>query len=272
MNVAVALWLFSTLLPTVQAPDLQKGLVAYYSFDNCDARDDTGNGSPGILHGSVECWCGVKDDGLLFDGANDYLTFSGKVNQCFNTTDFTISFFFKPAALAPYRQSLFSKRTQCDDTQLLDMQLDGHYRQVESSIQESEHIYYPDLKVALDSSRWQHLALVRQGVWAYTFVNGSLRKKARRCSGVDISNDTDFAFSHSPCLQQGIRRFKGVLDELRVYERALSEAEIMQLYLQSPVENAEQDCYSHLYEMPARRLMQTTESAYLCRHFFTNPT
>ncbi|MFK7771724.1 MAG: hypothetical protein AB8F94_06280, partial [Saprospiraceae bacterium] len=44
---------------------LQDGLVAHYNFNDCDARDISGNDSDGLLFGEVTCWCGIEDDGLL---------------------------------------------------------------------------------------------------------------------------------------------------------------------------------------------------------------
>ena len=32
---------------------LTEGLIAYYSFNFCDARDESGNGSDGVLFGNV---------------------------------------------------------------------------------------------------------------------------------------------------------------------------------------------------------------------------
>jgi hypothetical protein len=40
----------------------------------------------------------------------------------------------------------------------------------------------------------------------------------------------------------GVKRFKGVLDELRVYDYALSPEEVEALYKLYPIESAEQDC------------------------------
>jgi len=254
--------LFADISPA-NNPD--KNLVAYYSFDNCDARDDTGFGSDGKMFGSIECWCGVKDDGLLFDGINDYIRFGGRVNQVFNTTDFTISFYFKTAHRSVFRQSLLSKRTQCDEIQMLDLLLDGNLKILETEVHESPEIDYPGLSPALDSTRWQHFALVRKGTMAYTYINGAMRQKSRRCSGVDISNDAPLSFSDSPCLDAGVRRFKGVLDELRIYDRALEEAEIFALYRQNPVETAEQDCFSYLPKNNRKAFPQPAETDYLCQ-------
>jgi len=48
--------------------DLERGLVAYWSFDNCDARDDSGNGNDGEIHGSPECVDGVEGKAIRFHG------------------------------------------------------------------------------------------------------------------------------------------------------------------------------------------------------------
>ena len=45
------------------------GLVAYNSFDNCDATDDIGLAPDGQLNGGVECGCGAVGNALIFDGS-----------------------------------------------------------------------------------------------------------------------------------------------------------------------------------------------------------
>ncbi|MCB0571918.1 MAG: LamG domain-containing protein [Phaeodactylibacter sp.] len=224
---------------------LQDGLVAYYSFNYCDARDESGYGSNGVLYGHVSCWCGIEDDGLLLDGVNDYIEFPGKVNRYFNTTDFTVSFYFKPEQYMVFRQSLLSKRMECEEYNMLDLLLDLNSREVQTAVHETPQKYYAGLSPGLDTAQWVHFALVREGTRAYTYINGQFRRESFRCSGVDISNEAVLSFSNSPCVQNGAaRRFKGVLDELRVYSRALSEEEIRKLYNQYPVESAQMDCVS----------------------------
>ena len=147
---------------------LEEGLVAYYSFNECDARDDTGNGSDGTLYGSVSCWCGIEDDGLLFDGVQDYVEFQGRVNRYFNTTDFTLSFYFKPEQYSPFAQSLISKRETCDEDHMLDLQLNMSSREVLTSIYETPYKFYPELSPTIDSTSWMHFALVRDGFRAST--------------------------------------------------------------------------------------------------------
>jgi hypothetical protein len=62
---------------------------------------------------------------------------------------------------------------------------------------------------------------------------------------VDISNTAPLSFANSPCVETGrARRFRGVLDELRVFDRALTNEEVQNLYQRHPIENAQMDCYS----------------------------
>jgi hypothetical protein len=239
--------LLSSLLVATAPPPFfpDDGLIAYYSFNYCDARDESGNDSHGLLFGGVNCWCGIEDDGLLLDGVNDYVEFPGKVNRYFNTSDFTISFYVKPEQYLVFRQSLLSKREDCEQYNMFDLMLNLNSGEVEAAVHETPQKFYPGLAAALDSSGWIHFALVREGARALTYVNGKLRRESFRCSGVDISNQAVLSFANSPCIQNGsARRFRGVLDELRVYGRALSSKEIRLLYSMYPIENAYMDCAS----------------------------
>lgn len=251
----------------IQQPSktLDQGLIAYYSFNECDARDDSGNGSDGLLFGDVQCWCGIEDQGLLFDGVNDFVEFQGPVNKNFNTTDFTISFYFKSEQNTVFKQSMLGKRSECSEYQMFDLMLDMSKREVETLVHETPEKFYGDISPTFESNGWQHFALVREGFRAKTFINGEPKQEGFRCSGVDIGNETVLSFSHSPCLRAGrAQRFKGILDELRIYDRALSAEEIQQLYARYPIENAAQDCFTYSPQKPQKGLPQAQESDYLC--------
>lgn len=243
-----AVFIFFTLLVSsfalnleVRSPD--EGLVAYYSFNDCDARDESGNESDGVLYGNVGCWCGIEDEGLLFDGINSYVEFEGIVNRYITTSDFTISFYYKSNQYSVLKQSLISKRADCELNNALDFQLDQNLRRIDLDVNETPLKDYGDLSTSTGGEGWKHMVLTRKGTRAYTYVNGIPIKEGYRCSGIDLSNEALLSFSNSPCIRQGrIVRFKGILDELRVYDRTLSDEEVMDLYLLNPIENATQDC------------------------------
>lgn len=254
MKVIPLLLVFTCICTTsFIAPPLnpfEDGLVAYYSFNSCDARDDSGNESHGKLMGSIDCWCGVEDDGLLLDGIGDYIEFHGSVNHYFNTSDFTISFYFKSEKYSIFQQSLLSKRAECDQYNMFDLLLDMNKKEVNTAVHESPGKFYPRLSPSITPTGWQHFALVREGFTATTYINGHERNKGFKCSGVDISNSKVLSFSNSPCIGSSrVNRFKGVLDELRVYDRALSSEEILQLYSLYPIENAQMDCFTSAPEI-----------------------
>ncbi len=241
--------LFAGMTSSPMPFDPGQGLVAYYSFNECDARDDSGNGSDGKLFGSVSCWCGVDDDGLLLDGVNDYIEFYGTVNNYFGATDFTISYYFKPEQYMVFKQSLFSKRADCTQFSMLDFLLDLNKKEVNTLVYETPSKYYGRLSPAILANGWQHITLVREGLKASTYLNGQLQKESYRCSGIDLSNEAVLSFSNSPCVESGrTRRFRGILDEVRVYNRALSKAEVMALYSLHPIENASLDCVTDISE------------------------
>ncbi|HHS95281.1 MAG TPA: LamG domain-containing protein [Phaeodactylibacter sp.] len=234
---------FTLSAPEGSVPDIEKDLVAYYSFNQCDARDESGNESHGRMYGGVSCWCGVQGEGLLLDGQTDYIEFGGRVNAAFGTTDFTISFYFKSSGHSVFEQSLFSKRELPDSVRMMDLRLNRERKLLITEVYEHTWKYYSGLSPEAATDTWVHYALVRKGTWAYTYINGILQNTSRKCSGVDISNEALLSFSNSPLIQIGkARRFKGILDELRVYERALTGEEIYNLYLKNPVEEANDDC------------------------------
>ncbi|MCB0663501.1 MAG: LamG domain-containing protein, partial [Saprospiraceae bacterium] len=166
------------------------------------------------------------------------------VNRYFSTSDLTISFYIKPTGTTPFKYQLLTKRDSCNLGPQLDFQLNGSFGRVDIECRENEYNYFSGLSAELDAQQWQHIVLVRKGIYAYTFINGTLRQKSRKCRGVDISNTTNLRFSDSPCMGPGLRRFKGVLDELKIFNRAFSEEEVLQLFHSVPLEDVNQDCFS----------------------------
>ncbi len=244
------LWTFIALFLAGQAPpgeinnNLSKGLVAYYNFNGCQTKDSSGNGSDAEIFNGVSCWCGIDQDGLLFDGKDDYVVFNGRVNSYFTTSDFTLSFYFRNTTHTPINQSLFSKRPECTEEQMMDIQLNSFKMIVETNVYQSSYKYYKDISPPSTQSPWHHYAIVKEGLTIKTYINGELKKtETQRCRDVDITNDAQLMFSNSPCIKNGYTLpFKGVLDEVRVYDRSLKDSEIKTLYELFPIENAERDC------------------------------
>jgi hypothetical protein len=74
--------------------------------------------------------------------------------------------------------------------------------------------------------RWHHLALAREGIASHVFLNG-VHLSVTQTGGNDREHPDTFYFGGS-CTGEG--NFEGRLDEIAVFDRALSSEEIFDLY------------------------------------------
>jgi hypothetical protein len=75
--------------------DLNTGLVANYSFDDCTAKDNSGNGHDGTINGNPQCVVGVKGKAFSFDGNFQNISVPDKPELNFGTGNFSTSSWIK---------------------------------------------------------------------------------------------------------------------------------------------------------------------------------
>ena len=205
-----------------------QGLVAYYGFDACDAMDDTGNGADGTITGLPECACGVFGNALRLNGATDDIRFLGSFDLLF-ASDFSISFYMlaeSPTGII----DLISKKEDCTTDNSLAIRYESGSRTIRAELSESI-LARGETKAVLPADVcWQHIAWVRNGVTLFLYINGVLADMVNTPGVLNVSNNGVFSISNSPCLPNGEQRFSGRIDELRLYNRALSTAEVEDLY------------------------------------------
>ena len=247
--------------PAATDPTPGASLVAHYTFDFCDGRDVL-EGPDARLLGRPGCRCGVSNDALSFDGTQDQLIFPGRINDYFTTSDFTLSFYLKPDGYQLLPQALFVKDATCDKHNQLALRLTSGTSTLSAHLHETPHKYYANLDFLLPGPGWIQYALVREGSMARTYLNGELQRETKRCSGIDLSNEALLSFGAPVCrsAERGAH-YRGLLDEVRLYDRALTHAEVRAEYARRPVEMAELDCVTEAAPpTPARG----AETDYLC--------
>ncbi|MEM1323268.1 MAG: LamG-like jellyroll fold domain-containing protein [Bacteroidota bacterium] len=206
------------------------GLIAYYSFDDCSANDQSGNGSNGSIVGNPICDCGVFGNALELNGIDDRILFLGTVNNNFNRRDFTISLYIKPTDLLGTKD-LLSKRQACDENNALALRFSPASNFISGVVAENSS-KTASVGSSLDFGRcWQHIVLMREGNRSSLYINGVLRQQSTAASRIDLTNNEVLSIGDGPCSGVTDTRYGGFIDEIRIYDRALDNDELASLYL-----------------------------------------
>jgi gliding motility-associated-like protein len=205
----------------------QQGLVAHYRF-NGDLADATGNtANTGAATGDVYFTCGAVEDAASFDGQGDDVTIlGGPVNDEFDTEDVTVSLYFKPRA-GFGTQYLVSKRpTSCFGGNEFYIIYTPASRAVSAVFFETANNRSIATYQLQNTSCWQHVTVVRESGSLRLFINGELVNVNTTIDRIDVFNDGDLIIGNSECRNATEFPFNGLIDELRVYNRALNEREV----------------------------------------------
>jgi len=220
------LLLLSTFYVTLQA-QTSIGLVRYFSFDTCDGLDDAGSGVNALLLGNPQCGCGVSGNALEFDGMDDAVLIPG-TESLFTTVDFTISFYYKSTSGGS--QSVVSRKEGCDANNAFSIRVAPASNTIITQMQENAgkgSLFNNQLDL---NSCWHHVVFVRRNDIQSLYLNGRLIEDKDVVSRVDLtSENTQLGLGNGPCLGIQDLPFRGLIDEFRLYNRALNENDIRDL-------------------------------------------
>ncbi len=209
------------------------GLFAYYRFDG-DLADATGRtANAGIESGIIDYGCGANGSSLRLNGANDFVRIPGgtsaNVNGEFDTEDFTLSFYFKPVGMNGMQYLVSKRDTNCMAENYFYIRYQPLSRTVTAYLQNGAQ------QVTLSQQLtnrycWQQLTLVRRDLRVRLYLNGELAGDLGTTSRLDLTSTGDLLIGGANCRTASETTFDGLLDEFRVYTRALSEEEVRGLY------------------------------------------
>ncbi len=210
------------------------GLVEYLSFNEgttTTATDFSGNKNNGTLvsmshpASATSGWgAGYSGSGIVFDGVNDYVTFDGVADNV-TQTSFSISAWVKTTWTAGFF-TIWAVNTNAygNETQLY---LDStNFVKVYDGTTDATEI---TSSITVGDNKWHHVVYTRSGSTGTLYVDGVSQ-------GTHTGNDT-FSSNDRWSLGQEWDAgpvtsdfFKGNMDEVRVYSRVLSQADITALY------------------------------------------
>ena len=208
------------------------GLVTYVSFDDCTADESRNDPSTiGVINGSPTCECGVSGRALRLNGTSDNIFFGGSVNSEFGTEDFSLSFYFKPLNNTGVQTIIKKSGADCSSQSNFAIQYDPtpvpriNIEFIENSNKTASIRQFP----LPPNNCWYHITLIRRNTRTILYIDGQLAFEAGASSRVNILNDDVLTIGETDCSATS-RAFNGLIDELRVYTRALNNDEIAALF------------------------------------------
>jgi chitodextrinase len=218
-NIATSANVAVTVTNSAQPP----GLVAAYSFDQgsgTTAPDASGSGNTGTLtNGPTWSSAGKYGGAVSFDGVNDSVTVADSASLDL-TSGMTLEAWVRPATTGwPYRTVLMKEQTGnlvyalylTDATRPLSTAITGGIERIAQS------------GTALTANTWVHLASTYDGTNLRLYVNGTLVTTTAATGAITVSTGALRIGANSIWTEEA---FAGLVDEVRVYNRALTAAEV----------------------------------------------
>jgi hypothetical protein len=222
-------------VPSANSTDLNQGLVAYWNFNEgygTTVHDATPNHHDGTIDGATWTTNGASGNALQFDGINDKVIVPDDNAWAFGSNDFTIVLwqnFDHPGGGSIYNlpNTFIANDEGNGSVNKWAFAQGGGYLCFHINAQSyPNNLYFPLVPFTPVVGQWYQFAVTRSGNTYTIYVN----------DGVGVSTVETHAVpnANAPLTigwAEGSGTYaSGRLDEIRIYSRALSEAEIQYLY------------------------------------------
>lgn len=218
--------------------DLTDGLVAYYPF-NGNANDESGNGNDGVVAGAILTTdrCMDENSAFEFDGDDDDIMINDDPTLRFGPNDFAISAWIYPTGTGGNHgwNAIITKHNGTSDDgswvfRVANDEDSGNVPKLSFSITNTsgpDDRLYANTELLLDNE-WYHAAVVRENNELTFYLNSEL-DGSFSCDKDFLSESTMYISDQGNVDNE---RFTGKIDEMRIYNRSLSEEEIWLLWLE----------------------------------------
>jgi hypothetical protein len=215
----------------VYAQDLNSGLVCYWKFDEgsgSTASDSSGNGNNGVIYNAA--WVdGIYGKALYFNGIDSYVEVPS--SSVLNNANFTIMAWINMSAYVGNTQvRIVSKQATQPNSYGLEIFGNGYAGSTGNQLttHSGDGSVWVNLMsdTRLSIKTWYHVAATHEGTTSRLYINGTLDKE-----GTTTTQTTDNAAPLTiGCEKQTGQApeffFNGVIDEVKVFNRTLSQQEI----------------------------------------------
>jgi len=200
--------------------DLQKGLIAFYAF-NGNGKDESENKNDGIFYGAsfTSDKFGKYSKACNFNGVDNFMSI--KPDNSLNLTDsFSITFEVKLYSSKPHHILVKGDNSTSEYSITVDRERICFNQQGKQIIVKSQ--------TKLNLNQWYSVTITFANSLARIYINATYDAEGKIIN-LFKSYKTGLTIGSFP---QSSRRWNlnGVLDEIRIYNRILSESEMQVLY------------------------------------------
>lgn len=203
--------------------NLESGLVAYYPF-NGNANDESGNGNDGNVIGATLAKDRFGDSGKAynFDGENDFVDLTTAQWGIEGNSARSVFAWVKTTHAPKMGMAIFSSGStgQSHAFNIFDYAGRGIV-----GVMGFDNDFYPEKGVKYNDGVWRLVGVVHDGNKVATYVDGNLDNETKKTFNTIGQKNYIGLQNH----RMG-RFFKGQIDDVRIYNRALSPQEVTALY------------------------------------------
>ncbi len=189
-----------------------------------DGTIDSIGANDGTLTGGTYA-SGKVGEAFSFDGIDDYVSVPASSNWAFGTGDFTVEFWANGAFNNTFRPIINNRKTPASDS-MWAIEIYDVANRVEFH---SGLTIFLTATNQLISSSWNHIAVTRNGTMLSMYINGVLSGSVSNSSDFSEINDLQIGRDIMSGNQLG-GGFQGLIDEVSIFNRALSADEVAAIY------------------------------------------
>ncbi len=215
---------FVTVSPFINVP------IGYWAFEN-SGFDSSGNGHTAVLSGGAVYGTGAVGQGVLLDGTDDVVTM-GQNTQFGSMAKMTVALWLRLNALPPSGTQVpvlskpFAHNIVLNNSGSFQFAVattsNGWYSSAGNAVTS---------KTNLETDEWYFIVGTYDGSRLRIYLDGQLENTASaNISGTIVSNSNALRIGDGS-IWSTFRYLDGAIDEIRIYNEALGEGEIRQLYL-----------------------------------------
>lgn len=212
------------------------GLIAHYSFTG-NTEDESGNNFHGMNNGAMltEDRCGNENSAYFFDGIDDNIIVLD--NEALRPSNISIVFWAKQISFDSEWRAMVAKIESgqvFNNNYIVATKMD---RPIHTALNEGTNCFTSDDVIRVSNpfewelDEWQHICVTYDGEKIHFYQNGVVVDTASYEYDIQIGTCENAPLTIGGTFYNTANQyFEGALDEIRIYDYALTDEEVLNIY------------------------------------------